>query len=94
MPYILIRQKVRDFAEWKTVFDEHGAMRKAMGSKGGYLLRNNDHPSEVLVLLEVEDLGRARQFVRSEDLRQAMQRAGVVDQPTIYFLHEAGRPAA
>ena len=94
MPYILIRQKVRDFAEWKAVFDEHGTMRKATGSKGGYILRNNDDPSEVLVLLEVEDLGRARQFVRSEDLRRAMQRAGVVDQPTIYFLDEAGRPAA
>ncbi len=42
MPYILIRQKVQDFAEWKAVFDEHGTIRKATGSKGGYLLRNNE----------------------------------------------------
>jgi hypothetical protein len=43
----------------------------------------------VVILLEWDDLEKARQFAQSEDLRQAMQRAGVVDQPDVYFLNEA-----
>jgi len=52
MPYLIVRHKVKDFATWKPVFDEHGALRKANGSKGGLLLRNADDPDEVVVFLE------------------------------------------
>ncbi len=93
MPYILVRHKVEDYAKWKHVFDEHGASRKANGSKGGLLLRNADNPNEVVILLEWDDLAKARQFVQSQDLRAAMERAGVADQPDIYFLDEADRPS-
>ncbi len=93
MPYILVRHKVADYTKWKPVFDEHGTSRQASGSKGGYLFRNIDDPNEVFVLLEWTDLEQARQLGQSEDLRQAMQRGGVVDQPDIYFLEEVDRPS-
>jgi len=38
------------------------------------------------MLLEWSDVGTARAFVKSKDLREAMKRAGVVDKPDIYFL--------
>ncbi len=88
MPYVLVRHKVQDYAKWKPVFDEAADSRKAMGSRGGYLYRNADDPNELVVLLEVADLAKARQYVQSEDLREAMQRSGVADQPDIYFLDE------
>ena len=94
MPYILIRHKVKDYTEWKPVFEEHGATRKASGSKGGYLLRNIDDANEVVIFMEMDDLEKARQLVQSEDLRQAMERSGVADQPDIYFLDLDDRPSA
>jgi uncharacterized protein (DUF1330 family) len=94
MPYILIRHKVEDYSKWKPVFDEHGATRKASGSKGGYLLRNIDDANEVVIFMEMDDLEKARQLVQSEDLRQAMERSGVADQPDIYFLDLDDRPSA
>jgi heme-degrading monooxygenase HmoA len=84
---------MQDYAAWKAMFDEHGAARRAAGSTGGRLFRNSDDPSELVILLEWDNLDRARQFVQSDDLRQAMERAGVTDQPDIYFLEEADRPA-
>ncbi len=93
MPYILVRHKVADYAKWKPVFDEHGAARKASGSKGGRLFRNADNPNEVLILLEWDDLGKARQFAQSQDLRQTMERAGVIDQPDVYFVDEVEKPS-
>lgn len=94
MPYILIRHKVEDYSKWKPVFDEHSATRKASGSKGGYLLRNIDDANEVVIFIEMDDLEKARQLVQSEDLRQAMERSGVADQPDIYFLDLDDRPSA
>jgi hypothetical protein len=46
-----------------------------------------------VILLEWTDVKRARQFVESDDLRQAMQRAGVSGQPEIHFLEELARPS-
>ena len=34
MTYVLTIQKVEEYDKWKQVFDEHGKVRKAEGSKG------------------------------------------------------------
>ncbi len=91
MPYIPIRLKVEDYARWRPVYDEHGATRKASGCKGTHVFRNAENPNEIVALLEWDELENARQFIQSEDLREAMQRSGVADQPDIYFLDDAGR---
>ena len=70
MPYILVRHKVEDYAKWKPIYDEDGVVRKAEGSKGSQLFRNADNPNEVIVLLEWDDLGKAKQFAQSPRLRE------------------------
>lgn len=92
MPYGLVRHRVEDYERWKPVFDEHGSTREGSGSRGGYLFRNVDDPNEVVVLLEWDNLDNLRRFAESDDLRQAMQRAGVSDRPDIYYLEEVERP--
>ena len=89
MPYMLVRHKVEDYEKWKPVFDGHQATRRESGGKGGFLFRNADDPNETIILLEWPDLEDARRFAQSEDLRETMQRAGVAEQPDIYFLEEA-----
>jgi heme-degrading monooxygenase HmoA len=89
MPYLLFRYKVADYDRWKPVLDQRGATRQAKGSRGGQVFRNANDPNELVILFEWSDLEQARQFAQSEELRQAMQQAGVADQPDIYLL-EAG----
>ena len=50
------------------------------------LLRNIDDPNEVILLFEAEDIEKAREFANSSDLRETMQKVGVIDKPDIYFL--------
>ncbi len=88
MPYLLVRQKVTDYEQWKSAFDAHSVIRQANGSRGGQLFRSTSDPKELVVLLEWDVLERARQFAQSEEFREVMQRAGVVDQPDIYFLKD------
>jgi len=86
MVHMLVRHKVADFAKWKTVYDVHGSARQNAGLKQEHLLRNVDDPNEVILLFLAEDLEKAKAFAASDDLRQAMQKAGVSDKPDVYFL--------
>ncbi len=88
MPYMLIRYKVKDYAKWKPVYDEHAANRKVAGSKGARLFRKASDPDELVILFEWDSLDNAKKFAKSEDLRKMMEKAGVSDQPDIYFLEE------
>ena len=88
MPYLLIRQKVADYQQWKSAFDARSLTRQAYGSRGGQLFRNVADPNELVMLLEWDVLERARQFAQSEEMREVMLRVGVVDHPDISFLKD------
>jgi hypothetical protein len=87
MNYILIRHKVADFGKWKPVYDAHASARAAAGLKEERLLRNIDNPNEVVLLFLAQDLNKAKEFAGSDDLRQRMQEAGVIDKPDVWFLN-------
>ena len=92
MPCLLIRHTVQDYTAWASVFDEHESTRRANGSQGSRLFRNAANPNEILLLLEWDDLERARLFADSDDLRETMTLAGVTDRPDIWYLEDVERP--
>jgi hypothetical protein len=87
MPYLLVRHKVADFAQWKRVFDSHAEAQRQSGLCIEKVLRNIDDPQEVILFFEVTDLGKARGFVSSPEVPRAKEESGVVDKPDIYFLN-------
>jgi hypothetical protein len=86
MTHLLVRHNVADFAQWKPAYDAHLAARQKAGLREKNLLRSINNPNEVVLLFEAEDLTRAQAFSESSDLREAMQKAGVVGKPDILFL--------
>jgi quinol monooxygenase YgiN len=88
MIQLLVRHTVKDFNEWKKVFDTHEGTRKAAGSRGGQLFRSLDFPNELVLLMAWDTVDNARAFVQSDDLRKTMEIAGVVGRPDIHFLGE------
>ena len=87
MPYILVRQDVENFNQWKAVFNQHEETREDAGSLGYQLLNSIDNPNEVFVLFEWDSLANAQQFTSSDELREAMQNAGVIGRPDVFFLN-------
>ncbi len=85
MPSMFIKHTVADYARWKPVFDEHQATRMANGVTAHSLHRDADDPNVVIAVLRVSDLNRAKEFASSEELRSAMERAGVQGPPEIWF---------
>ena len=88
MAYMTVRHKVADFDTWKKVFDEHAATRKPGGSRGGWLFRNAANPNECFILWSWESLEKAQAFASSPDLREVMERAGVIEMPTITYFED------
>ena len=86
MTYLMVRHKVSDFGEWKAAYDARAPARARAGLKQEHLLRNIDNPDEIVILFSTDDLGKAKIFAASADLREAMQKAGVTDKPDLYFL--------
>ena len=85
MPSMFIKHTVAEYTKWKTVFDEHEAMRTANGVTGHSLHRDADDPNVIIIAFRVNDLNRAKEFAASDELRSAMEQAGVQGPPEIWF---------
>jgi class 3 adenylate cyclase len=85
---MFVRLRVADFEKWKAAFDEFEPARRQATVTGHSVHRDADDPSVVIVAFRVQDLARARQFAASQDLRDAMQRAGVQGQPEFRFAED------
>ena len=86
--YMLVRHKVRDYATWRSGYDAHVPKRIEAGLQELHLFRSADDPNEIVILFEALDLGHARTFAESADLKATMQEVGVIDAPDIWFLED------
>jgi heme-degrading monooxygenase HmoA len=91
MAYLLIRGSVKDYEAWKSVFVSANAMRTGYGQKSYQILREGDGSNDPIVLLQWDSLDNARRFAASSELKEVMQRAGVIGRPEMWFLEEAAR---
>jgi hypothetical protein len=94
MNYLLVRHRVADFKKWKEVFDENMPLPVEASCGEGHVLVSKDNPLEIVVMFEVQDINQAREFMNSSDMRASMDKAGVIDEPSIYFLEEVAKVPA
>jgi len=94
MASVLVRHKVNNYDTWRPIFEADGERRRAGGCTGTHLFRNLDNPNEVIINLQWDSVENARKFVANPGLEEVMKNAGVVDQPDVYFLDDAGRTAS
>ncbi|MDE3058930.1 MAG: cyclase [Bacteroidota bacterium] len=85
MSKMIVNHKVRDFANWKTVFDSMYALRKQFGCTAEHVYRGHENPNEVLIVTHWGNPEQARKYGQSQELKDGMQNAGVVSAPDIYF---------
>ena len=87
MGMMIIRHKVRDYGQWRPIFDAHAEMQKEAGLSNPRVYHSADsNKSEIVVVFDTKETKMAKDFAASVDLKEAMTKAGVIDVPTIYFL--------
>ena len=83
---LIIRSTVADFDVWKPAFDKHESKRKDATLGLVSLLRGLENDKDITVIFSVGDVNKAKALLSSDDLKQAMNDAGVVaSSVNIYF---------
>ncbi len=76
---------VKDFDAWKKGFDEHESTRTASGLTKIAVCRDMVNPNKVIIFLKVADLQKAKDFAASPNLKEVMQKVGVISKPEIVY---------
>jgi quinol monooxygenase YgiN len=86
LPAIVIDHPVADYDTWRAAYDAFDAQRRDMGIVGHAVNQELGNPNRVVVYHQAEDVETLRAFVESTELRETMERAGVVGEPEIMFV--------
>jgi heme-degrading monooxygenase HmoA len=89
MASMLIQHQVKDFAAWKKFFDSAKDFRTANGELSAQIYHDASDPNKVTVINKWDSLANAQKFAHSPELKEAMEKAGVVGVPVVTFLNEA-----
>jgi quinol monooxygenase YgiN len=88
MASMLVQHQVKDFSEWKNVYDSLADLRASSGELSDTIYRDANNPNELTILFEWDSLENAQKYSQSQELKEAMQKAGVEGPPNISFLNE------
>jgi len=90
MNYMLCRNRVRNFDQWKSVFDTHADAHRAAGLKLVHLWYELNNPRNIFFLFEVEDVERARAFLENADATKAEHESGLIEGDFRFFGQSMG----
>lgn len=88
MVNLFIRHKVKNYETWKTVFDDFKETRRKGGERSYRIFHPDDDPNNLLLLFQWDNEKNGRKFLKSSALKETMKKAGVLEDPEIYFLDE------
>ena len=82
---LFVRHTVADFGAWRKGYDEFDEKRRSMGVTGDAVYQSIDNPNDVTVSHDFDTEQSARDLLSSEDLKTAMDNAGVQGKPEIWI---------
>jgi antibiotic biosynthesis monooxygenase (ABM) superfamily enzyme len=88
MASMLIQHQVKDYTEWKRVYDSVADMCSTNGELSDRIYRDESDPNKLTVMFKWDTLANARKYAQSPELKAAMENAGVEGPPNISFLNE------
>ncbi len=83
---VIVRHRVEDYDTWRAVYDSFDAARTRAGIGGHAVSRDLENPSRVIVYHQADEVATLREFMKSPELREAMQKAGVTGATDIQFV--------
>ena len=82
---LTIHIKVKDYATWRTGYDGREKSRVTAGITNGRVFCRAEDPNDVVILQDVADVGKARAWLASDEMKAAMEKGGVVGSPNVRF---------
>jgi quinol monooxygenase YgiN len=89
LPGVIVTHAVEAYDAWRAVYDDLDYYRRQKGIVGHAVNQELGKPNQVIVYHQANDLDALRAFVDSTEVKEAMQRAGVLGTPDIRFVQVA-----
>jgi hypothetical protein len=85
---IIVRHKVKDFDTWKPYFVGDAKRQRDATATRWHLARNQQDKNELFIIFECQDIDKAKSVFSDPALADLMKKAGVMDQPTLFFVED------
>ncbi|HVO02775.1 MAG TPA: hypothetical protein VMT54_11270 [Candidatus Cybelea sp.] len=89
MTTLFVRHTVKDYAAWRKIYDGAGPIQKQHGVTKEAVYQSADNPNDVTVTHDFATAAAAKAFMALPELKQAMQKGGVVGAPTFWIANKA-----
>lgn len=86
---LIVRHQVQDRSAWRAVYDSVEDLRQQYSCSGAEVMTAPDDKNDLFVLHRFPSLEDAQGFAGSNELKEAMGRAGVIGAPRIEIAVEA-----
>src|SRR5262245_45639387 len=92
MNIVIIRHKVANFSRWIVGYEGHDSARRANGLSNELIARGLNRDSNMVIVgMRAADMLKAKEFASSEDVKEVMQKAGVIGTPEVDYLEMVWR---
>jgi len=88
---VFIHHEVADYAAWRKVYNSFRATQRKMGVTAQAVYQSVENPNDVVVTHDFASAEAAKTFLASDDLKSAMQKAGVKGPPQIWITTRAAK---
>ncbi|MCC6791478.1 MAG: cyclase [Thermomicrobiales bacterium] len=83
MALLAVQHAVRDYPAWRAIYDSLDELQCDWGVLSASVHQLDSAPNTVLVLRQFATVAQAQGFLTNRQVRAAMERAGVEDEPRI-----------
>jgi len=88
MVTVILQHEVKDFADWKKVFDADEPGRATAGVKLKVLYTSVKNPNDVTMIFEAPDAGVFNILMSDSERQKNIQKAGVISKPIVSILNK------
>jgi hypothetical protein len=88
MVTVIVSHEVKNYSDWKKVFDKDEPNRLKVGFKSIGVYQSVDKPQHVSIIGEAPSAEVIKGYMTNPDLKAAMEKGGVVSQPDIKILNK------
>ncbi len=89
--YLVMWTHVRDYDDWKAIFDSGERVRREFRCTGHEIFRDVDDPNRVTILLEFPTKDRAKAFLEEPRLQEKMRESGIDGEVSTSYVYETQR---
>src|ERR1700680_3933577 len=82
--YMVGHSKVAGYAKFRPVFDADETNRQAAGLTNPRVYQSMDNPNELVLVFDMADVKKAKDFTSSKTLKAAMKKAGEKGKPDFW----------